>query len=123
MLDEPDAARALEGFVRGAGDAFARANSISEVLRAAALTDTEVRATHEHHERLRRDAFGEVLDNLAVKAPLRAGMSRDHLLDVFLTVYGDSSYYHLTIERGWTHDEVMDWLGDVLPTLLFGAAG
>jgi AcrR family transcriptional regulator len=121
MLDEPDATKALEGFVRGAGDPFARASSISEVLRAAALTDTEVRATHEHHERLRREAFGEVLDTLAVKAPLRAGMSRDHLLDVFLTVYGDSSYYHLTIERGWTHDEVMNWLSDVLPTILFEA--
>jgi len=120
-LDEPDAARALKAFVRGAGEAFARATSISEVLRAAALTDTEVRATYEHHERLRREAFGEVLDGLAAKAPLRAGMSRDHLLDVFLTVYGDSSYYHLTIERGWSHDEVMDWLSDVLPTILFEA--
>ncbi len=121
MLDDPDAAEALGVFVRGAGDVFARASTISEVLRAAALTDTEVRATHEHHERLRREAFGEVLDNLAAKAPLRAGVSRDHLLDAFLTVYGDSSYHHLTIERGWSHDEVMDWLSHVLPTILLEA--
>ena len=118
MIGEPDAARAIEAFVRGAGGAFARATSISEVLRAAALTDAEVRATHEHHERLRREGFGEVLDSLATKGPLRAGMSRDHLLDIFLTVYGDSSYYHLTVERGWSHDEVMDWLSDVLPQIL-----
>jgi AcrR family transcriptional regulator len=123
MLDEPDAARALLEFVRGAGDAFARASSISEVLRAAALTDTEVRTTHEHHERLRREAFGEVLDGLAAKAPLRAGMSRDHLLDVFLTVYSDSSYYQLTVECGWSHDEVMEWLSEVLPTILLEAQG
>jgi hypothetical protein len=49
--------------------------------------------------------------------------SRDHLLDVFLTVSGDSSYYHPTVERGWwSHDEVMNWLGDVLPTILLEAA-
>lgn len=89
------------------------------MLRAAAITDTEVRATYEHHEQLRRLGFGEVLDGLAAKAPLRAGVSRNHLLDVFLTVYGDSSYYHLTVERGWSHDEVMNWLSGALPTILF----
>jgi hypothetical protein len=48
--------------------------------------------------------------------------SRDQLLDVVLTMYGDSSYYHPTVERGWSHDEAMNWLGDVLPTILLEAA-
>lgn len=118
-IEEPDAVRALQTFVRGAGPVFARAATISEVLRAAALTDPDVRQTHEFHENLRREAFGEVLDHLAAKRDLRAGLSRDQVLDVFLLVYGDATYHLLTTELGWTHDEVMDWLCQELPRLIF----
>ncbi len=117
MLDEPDPQRALRLFIRGAGPAFARASTISEVLAAAARTDDEVRETHRHHERLRREAFGEVLEMLAGKGSLRSELAFDRLLDVFLVVYGDGTY-HLLSSMGWTHEQIMDWLCDNLPSLL-----
>ncbi len=118
MLDEPDAEGALQGFIRGAGLAFARASAISEVLRAAALTDDEVSKTFRRHEILRREGFGEVLDSLAEKGPLRSDLSPDQLLDVFLVVYGDATYHLLTVDMGWSHEQVMDWLVIELPRLL-----
>lgn len=118
MVAEPGAAEALRIFIRGAGDVFARAAAISEVLRAAALTDDEVRRTHQYHENLRREAFAEVLEIVAGKAPLRDDWSFDELTDAFITVYSDSAYHLLTCERGWTHEQIMAWLCDILPGIL-----
>ena len=119
MVTEPDAAEALRIFIRGAGSVFARASAIAEVLRAAALTDDEVRRTHQYHENLRREGFGQVLEILAGKAPLRGDRSFDELTDAFMTVYGDSTYNLLAAERRWSHAQIMDWLCSVLPGMLF----
>lgn len=118
MVGEPDAAAALGHFIRGAGPLFERASTISEILRGAALTDEEVRRTHEFHEDLRRTAFREVMVTIAEKAPLRAGLTVDTATDILLTVYGDTTYFIMTKERGWTHDQYIDWLRAALPTLL-----
>lgn len=122
MLAEPDPAQCIRMFVRGAGIAYERAAAVSEVLRAAALTDEEVRATHQHHERLRQAAYRRVVEVLAQKGDLRDGLTIDTATDVFLTVYGDSTYTLLRTERGWSHGQVVDWLCDVLPGILLNDA-
>lgn len=121
MMAEPDAVKALKIFILGAGVVFARAASVSEVLRAAALTDEEVRRTYQYHENLRRDGFGQVLEILAAKGPLRDDLSFDELTDAFMTVYGDSTYNLLAAERGWSHGQIMAWLCDLLPGMLLAA--
>ena len=118
MQEEPDAATALQLFARGAADAFERAAAISLVLAGAALTDDELMARHQHHEGLRRAAFREVIEGLAAKGSLRAGLDIDTATDVFLTVYGDPTYHALRSEHGWTQEQVVDWLADALPRLL-----
>ena len=122
MLAEPDPAECVRIFVRGAGDVYARASFIGEVLHAAALTDEEVRTTHEHHEELRHTAYRGVVQMLAEKGRLRAGLTVDTATDVFMTVYGDGSYTTLRTERGWSHEQVIDWLCDVLPGMLLNDA-
>ena len=37
-------------------------------------------------------------------------------------VYGDSTYTLLRTERGWSHEQVIDWLSDVLPGMLLSGA-
>ena len=118
MVEEPDAVDALRIFVRGAGPLFARAATISEVLRAAALNDPEVRRTHELHEGMRRIGWNQVLDILEAKAPLRADQTREQLLATFLVVCGDAVYHMYAVEQGWSHDEIVDWLCASLPGLL-----
>ena len=118
MLDEPDAATSLRMFVRGAADAFERAAAISVVLAAAALTDDELMVRHQQHERLRRTGFREVVEGLAAKGPLKPGLDADTATDVLLTVYGDSTYHSLRTERGWSEEQIVDWLADALPRLL-----
>ena len=118
MVAAPDAATALRTFVAGALPLFARAALVSEVLKAAALTDDELQVVHAGHERLRREGFGEVVDALAAKGTLRAGLDRDRAVDVLLTIFGDATYVELTRACGWSDDQVLAWMQDTLPRLL-----
>lgn len=118
MEAEADPAEALRIFVRGASPLFARAAPISEVLRAAALTDEEVRRTHERHEGMRYSAYRQIVEMLARKGRLRDGLDIASATDVFFTLFGDTVYYQLTTERGWSEQRVVDWLCATLPTLL-----
>lgn len=118
MAAAPTASDALRAFVHGAGPLFARAGRISEILRAAALTDDEVRQTYEHHEALRRAGYAEVIDLLMAKGRLRAGLDRAVATDVLLTMLSDATYDAFTSERGWSHERVVAWLAGVLPEVL-----
>jgi AcrR family transcriptional regulator len=123
MVSDPDPASTLRRFVRGAAPLYERAAAVSEVLRAAALTDEEVRRTHEHHMGLQREAFGGVVQMLAVKGALRDGLDAARATDVLLTVFGDSTYHLLRSEHGWSHDAVLAWYEAVLPDLLLRNPG
>lgn len=123
MLAERDATESLRMFVRGAGASYERAAAVSEVLRAAALTDDELQAVHVHHEELRRTAYRGVIEMLDEKGGLRTGLTIDTATDVFLTVYDDSTYTLLRTERGWSHQQVIDWLSDALPLILLDPSG
>ena len=118
MEAEPRAAESLRLFVRGAAPLFARAAAVSEILRAAALTDPEVRTTYDHHERLRRDGFRRVVETVAAKGTLAEGLDLDTATDILMTVFGDATYHVLTTEHGWSHDRLVAWLCDALPRLL-----
>lgn len=111
---------ALRIFIRGAGPLFARASRLSEVLRAAALTDDEVRRTHLHHEALRRAGYREVVDLLMAKGTLRAGLDREGATDVLLTLVGDATYDAFTSELGWPHERVVAWWAEVVPGVVLG---
>lgn len=118
MLTAATGAEALGHFVRGAGPLYARAAGISEILRAAALTDPDVHAIWGHHDQLQAEAFRRVIEAVITKGPLRSGLDPAAATDILLTVYGDSSYLLLTTERGWTHDQAIDWACQALPALL-----
>lgn len=118
MLDARTGAEALEHFVRGAGPLYARAAGISEILRAAALTDPDVHAIWRHHDQQQVEVLRRVIEAVTTKGALRSGLDPAAATDILLTVYGDCSYLLLTTERGWTHDQAIDWACQALPVLL-----
>lgn len=120
---EPRADEALRIFIRGAGPIFQRTSAISEILRAAALTDDDLLATLELHQNRRYESFREVVEMLAAKGPLKRGLDVEHATDIFMTVYGESTYQLMTGERGWSHERFIDWLCDTLPFLLLEVDG
>ncbi|MGB7981109.1 MAG: helix-turn-helix domain-containing protein [Candidatus Nanopelagicales bacterium] len=114
MLAAPTAATALEQFVRGAAPLLARAAPVSEVVRAAALTDDEVRAIHDHHDRMQIAGYRQVIDIVAGKGPLRPDLTPETATHVLLTLCGDSVWVQLT-DRGWTPDQITRWLAAAAP--------
>jgi len=122
LLAAATAAETLAHFVRGTGPLYARAAGISEILHAAALTDPELHATWRQHDQRQADAFRRVIETAATKGTLRNGLNPATATDILLTVYGDSSYLLLTTERGWTHDQTIDWACQALPDLLLEPA-
>ncbi|MGD9934984.1 MAG: TetR/AcrR family transcriptional regulator [Dehalococcoidia bacterium] len=121
MRADHSAAEALCHFIRGAAPLFARASAIAEVLRAAALTDPEVHETYAHHEQLRYTGFREVIELIVAKGKLRGGLDLESATDVLLAVLSDSTYYQLTVERGWSADRFTRWACDALPAMLLDA--
>ena len=118
MLAAPSAAVALEEFVRGAAPLLARAAPISDVVRAAALTDEEVHAIHQQHDQLQVNGYREVIDIVTTKGALRDGLTPDTATDVLLTLCGDSLWVQLTTDRGWPPQQVVEWLVATVPTAL-----
>lgn len=118
MVASPSASEALRTFVRGAAPSFARASAISGILRAAALTDEELAGTYAFQEDLRHRSFRQAVEVVASKGALRSGLTVDTATDVLMTVYGDGAYLLMTTERGWSHDQVVDWWCEALPLLL-----
>jgi len=108
----------LRHFVRGVGPILARAACISEVLRAAALTDTEVRTIFDRHDHLQVAGYRRVVDLAVSKGSLRPDLTPETATDLLLTMCGDSTYAQLSTGRGWTHDHIVDWLSDAVPRLL-----
>ena len=117
----PTAVEALRICIRGAGPVFARAARLAEVMRAAALADGEVAAIRQRHDELQRTGFAQVVDIIAAKGQLRAGLDPDKATDILLTLYGDSTYIQMTIDRGWSHDQYIDWVCGAAPRLLLRA--
>jgi AcrR family transcriptional regulator len=120
VLAEPDAAESLRRFIRGAGEIYQRASRIYEVLRAAALSDEEVQRTYARQEQLRAVGYRQLAELLARKGRLREGLDVDTATDILLTVYGGTTYHLLTTERGWSHDQTVEWLAASLPGVILG---
>lgn len=118
MHAAPDAHQVLRQFVRGAGPLLARAARISEVMRAAALTDPEVRTIFERHDHLQLTGYRQVVDLASSKGTLRPELTPEIATDLLLTLCGDSTYTQLTTDRRWTHDQAIEWLADAAPRLL-----
>jgi hypothetical protein len=64
------------------------------------------------------DATGERRQEVSRWGQLDHGLTPETAVDLLLTFCGDGVYVELRINRGWSHDQVMDWLVATLPLLL-----
>ncbi len=118
METEPEAAEALRVFIRGAGAVLARAAPLAAVVRDAAATDDEAMRVHRIHEHMREASYRRVMEIVAAKGALRAGLDIDTAVDVLLTVVGDDVYLAFRRDRGWTHERCIDYLCLAVPDLI-----
>jgi len=118
VVAAPTAGAALEHFIRGAAPLLDRAAEVSEIVRAAALTDDEVRDVYGYHADLQERAYRGVIDIVITKGELRDGFTAEIATDALLTLCGDAIWVQLRKERGWPLDRTVGWLVDTVPAAL-----
>jgi AcrR family transcriptional regulator len=108
MVTERELRPALRHVVVGIGAIMARAAPLDVVVRAAAVSEPDTAKVRNFHERWRRQGYGDVLDKLTSKAPLRDGLTRELATDLLLLYLGDV-YRVLVQDFGWTPQAWADW--------------
>ena len=117
MEAEPDPVASLHIFMRGVADVLARAAPLKAIVRAAATVDPEAQRVQAKHERMRHQVYRQVMEDLATKGRLREGVSIDSGTDILLVLGGDEGYQAFR-DRGWPHEQCVEYLSSVLPELL-----
>jgi len=118
VIAEPDPKRALRLNIRNAKLVRQRAGRLLDVIRDAAVSDTEVadlwaRIQREFYENQRT-----VVEALHRRRALRTGLGVTRATDVLWTLNHPDVYRLLVGERGWSRDQHERWLVDVLSALL-----
>jgi AcrR family transcriptional regulator len=119
MLAAPTGAEALRHFAGGNGSIAARVARLAGVV-ASAKHEPEAVAVHERSETLRRDGYQDVVEQLAARFGLRAGVDVDAATDILLTLGGHAVYASLVVDYGWSQEAYVDWLSEVLAGTLLG---
>src|SRR4051794_15845688 len=121
MTDEPDVTAALGHAVEGIGEIMTRATPLDTVVRAAAGSDPETAAVRGFHERWRAQGYGAIVEILATKSALRAGVTRERATDLLLLYLGMDVYRVLVLDFRWKHQDWIDWTVATLREQLFPA--
>jgi hypothetical protein len=87
-----------------------------------AVTQDPAGAVFRHSEELRREGMNGFVETLATKTPLRRGMTRQRAADLLFVLSGPETYRAFVLEVGWTHDDWVEWVADLLTRDLFGDA-
>ena len=105
---------AVESFIRGSAPIFARAAALNAVAAAAAPTDPELAEVYQSREQLRVDGYRNFVNGLALPATVDHGRATD----VLITMLSPQLYLALKQERGWQHEEIVDWMATTIPGLM-----
>ena len=107
------ARKAVRAFVRGNGEIVARVGVLDEVMRLTPY-EPEAYAVHVNSEALRRAGYRDIVSSFAKRFRLQQGLSVDRATDILLTLASGALYRSFVLDQGWTQDEYVDWLTDVL---------
>ncbi len=119
MTAETELRRALRHFVDGLTPMEARFAPLATTMAAAAAGDPEVRRIQTKHRRMRRAAYGSIIDVLVSKHPLRGGLDRDRAVDLLVFFAGEDAFRALILDDGWTEGAWADWILDAIASLVF----
>jgi AcrR family transcriptional regulator len=114
----PEALRLL---VENVGTVLARTAPLDDYVRAASF-DAEPAQIRAQHERMRRDAWTEMIDRLSERFPLRRGLSRGHAIDILLVLLGPATYQTLVTEYGWKPQDWSAWCISAISEQIFAPA-
>jgi AcrR family transcriptional regulator len=113
MLDASDGDAAMGLFAEGFSAIAARVALLDDVARSAAH-EPEAVQVRARNEQLRREGYGRIVEHLAGRFGLIAGLDPAEAVDIMLTLAGPATYRCLVADCGWTHDRFVGWLAATL---------
>ena len=118
VLQEPDPLRQLRLFSRDITAIVARVAPLFEILRMAAKTEPEIAGLLKNilEERLRNITV--FIHSLSAHGPLREGLDDQQAAEIAWTLTSPEVFRLLTVDRGWSQERYVEWLGDSLTRLL-----
>lgn len=119
MQQEPDCDVALGMFVDANSDILHRVMPLVSVFNAMG-DDPDIANFHAFSERLRRDGYRMVVDVLAKKKALRAGLDGDDATSIVMVLVGADVYRSMLGDNGWTEAKWRSWVIQTLAEALFG---
>ena len=114
-------AAAIRAFVVGSGPIFERASALGQVARAAAPTDPELREVWTYREDLRVQGYRQFVAMLEPSMP--ADVDPQIAADIMIAMSSPELYLAFRVERGWTHQQTIDWMADTIPDLMLRPRG
>jgi AcrR family transcriptional regulator len=108
---------AVEAFIRGSAPIMRRASALNAVAGAAAPTDPELAEVYQSREQLRVDAYRAFVGALALPADTNPGRAAD----ILITMLSPQFYIALRQERGWPHEDIVEWMTSTIPGLMMRA--
>jgi AcrR family transcriptional regulator len=118
VLEERDPERQLRLSARYSREVKVRVGSLFEVIRGAAVVDPDIAGLW---ERIQREFLANqraIVESLAAKNALRAGLSIGRAADILWTLNHPNLWQLLVHERGWTPTEHEQWWSDIARTQL-----
>jgi AcrR family transcriptional regulator len=114
VLEEPDPNQAIRLLAAGAGAARRRMGPTLRVIRDAAPADPEIGALWDRMQSEFHDNQRTVVEALAKRKALRAGLEVDRAADILWTLNNPTVYLLLVDGRDWASEEYEAWLADAL---------
>lgn len=87
----------------------------------AASVDPEVAALWKNYQERRHQDARKVVEAVVEKTALRPGLSSERATDTVWALLGWHPVALLVEERGWTAQQVQDWMQDIFTALLIGS--
>ncbi len=103
---------AVESFIRGSAPILRRqpSSTLSRARRRHPPILSSPRST-QSRERLRVDAYRDFVNGLAPPVTVNPGRAAD----VLITMLSPQFYLALRQERGWQHEQIVDWMATTIP--------
>jgi AcrR family transcriptional regulator len=97
---------------------LARAAPLDDFVRAASF-DPDPARVRAYKERLRRQAYAQVVEHLGARFGLRPGLAPEQATDVLLLLLGPATYQTLVGDYGWPQERWRSWCAAAIAEQLF----
>jgi AcrR family transcriptional regulator len=118
VIREPDPRLQLRLFAADISMILERVAPIFEVVRVAAKTEPDIADLLQNLLRGRWQNIAAFVESLSGHGPLREGLGETQATEYVWTLTSPEVFRLLTVDRGWSREQYIQWLADTLTRLL-----